>query len=97
VKVYKGATYYIPNAFTPNGDGINDIFKAVAPGIKQTDYFKIYNRWGKLMFESKNTKIGWDGKYSGMPQPAAVYVWMIKGTDVTGKLIQLKGIVTLIR
>lgn len=97
VKVYKGVTYYIPNAFTPNGDGINDIFKAIAPGIKQTDYFRIYNRWGKLIFQSKNANAGWDGKYSGIPQPAAVYVWTIKGTDVTGKPIELKGIVTLIR
>ena len=97
VKVYKGMTYYIPNAFTPNGDGINDIFRAIAPGIKQTNYFRIYNRWGKLIFQSNNANTGWDGKYLGIPQPNAVYVWMIKGTDATGKLVELKGTVMLIR
>ncbi|HUS02966.1 MAG TPA: T9SS type B sorting domain-containing protein [Chitinophagaceae bacterium] len=97
VKVYKGVTYYIPNAFTPNGDGINDTFKAIAPGIKQTNYFRIYDRWGKIMFQSNDVNSGWDGKYSGIRQPAAVYVWIINGTDVNGKIIHLKGIVTLIR
>ena len=97
VKVYQGSTFYIPNAFTPNGDGINDIFRVIAPGIKQISYFKIYNRWGKLMFETNNANYGWDGKYSGLPQPTAVYVWIIKGIDVTGKIIELKGTVTLIR
>lgn len=97
VKVYKGITYYIPNAFTPNGDGMNDTFKAIAPGIKQTNYFRIYNRWGKLMFETSNIKNGWDGNCSGMPQPTSVYVWIIKGMDIAGKIIDLKGTVTLIR
>lgn len=46
VKVYKGVTYYIPNAFTPNNDGLNDVFRAIAPGIQQTNYFRIFNRWG---------------------------------------------------
>ena len=45
VKVYKGPTYYIPNAFTPNGDGINDVFRAIPPGISTTEYFRIFNRW----------------------------------------------------
>ena len=97
VKVYKGPAYYIPNAFTPNGDGINDVFKAIAPGIKQTNYFRIFNRWGKLIFETHNPSIGWDGKYMGIPQPSSVYIWIIKGEDFTGKILELKGTVTLIR
>ena len=97
IKVYKGPAIYIPNAFTPNGDGLNDVFTAIAPGIKQTIYFKVYNRWGKLMFDTQNITKGWDGKYMGIAQPTAVYVWIIKGIDISGKTIELKGTVTLIR
>lgn len=97
VKVYKGTKYYVPNAFTPNGDGLNDIFKAIAPGIQRTNYFRIYNRWGQLMFQTQDVRLGWDGNYLGVPQPAAVYVWVIKGLDVTGNTIELRGTVTLIR
>lgn len=97
VKVFKGPTYFIPNAFTPNGDGINDVFKAIAPGIKQTFYFKIFNRWGQLMFNTQNITKGWDGSYMGQPQPTAVYVWIIKGLDLAGQTVEQKGTVTLIR
>jgi gliding motility-associated-like protein len=97
VKVYKGTTYYIPNAFTPNGDGLNDEFKAVAPGIQQTNYFRVFDRWGHLMFETKDVRKGWDGRYAGVGQPTAVYVWVIKGVDVSGKVVEFRGTVTLIR
>ncbi len=97
VKVYKGVTYYIPNAFTPNNDGLNDVFRAIAPGIQQTNYFRIFNRWGKLMFETHDATKGWNGTYLGAQQPSAVYVWVIKGLDVSGKIVELKGTVTLIR
>jgi gliding motility-associated-like protein len=97
IKLYKGPAFYIPNAFTPNGDGLNDIFRAIAPGMKQTVYFRIYDRWGKLMFDTQNLNKGWDGKYGGSLQPTAVYVWIIKGIDITGKTIEKKGTVTLIR
>ena len=97
IKVYKGTKYYVPNAFTPNGDGLNDVFTAIAPGIQQTDYFRIFNRWGKIMYETKNTRKGWNGNYSGIAQPPGVYVWIIKGLDINGKVIELKGTVTLIR
>ncbi|HEY8660724.1 MAG TPA: gliding motility-associated C-terminal domain-containing protein [Hanamia sp.] len=97
IKVYKGPAIYIPNAFTPNGDGLNDVFKATAAGIRQTIYFKIYNRWGKLMFETQDITKGWDGRYMGIAQPTAVYVWVVKGIDISGKTIDLKGTVTLIR
>lgn len=97
VKVYKGTNYYVPNAFTPNGDGLNDVFQAIAPGIQVTDYFRIFNRWGKLLFETRDARKGWDGTYSGVPQPSAVYVWIIKGVDVKQNMVELKGTVTLIR
>ncbi len=97
VKVYIGSTYYIPNAFTPNGDGLNDVFHATAPGIQKTYYFRIYNRRGQLMYESNDATKGWDGTYRNVLQPSAVYVWTIKGVDAFGKDSFLKGTVTLIR
>lgn len=97
VQTYKGTKYYIPNAFTPNGDGLNDVFRAIAPGIQQTYYFRIFNRWGQLMFETKNVTKGWDGTYMGTMQAPDVYVWIIKGLDVSQKIVELKGTVTLIR
>jgi gliding motility-associated-like protein len=97
VKVYKGPTFYIPNAFTPNNDGLNDLFKAVAPGVQKTNFFSVFNRWGHLMFKTQDLSQGWDGRYSGVPQPGGVYVWVIKGLDLSGKVIETKGTVTLIR
>ena len=97
VKVYKGPTYYIPNAFTPNGDGLNDIFQATPPGIKSTDFFRVYNRFGQMVFEAKKNGQGWDGTYLGKPQPIGVYLWMIRGVDKFGKVVEMKGTVTLIR
>jgi gliding motility-associated-like protein len=97
VKVFKGPTYYIPNAFTPNNDGLNDIFKPTAPGIKQTFYFKVFNRLGQLLFNTQDISRGWDGTYKGTAQPTAVYVWIIKGLDLAGKTVEMKGTVTLIR
>ena len=97
IKVYLGSTYYIPNAFTPNNDGVNDVFRAIAPGIQKTMFFRIFNRWGQVMFETQDIKRGWDGTYLGTLQPTAVYVWIIKGIDVKGNAVELKGTVTLVR
>ena len=97
VKVYKGTNYFLPNAFTPNGDGLNDVFRAVAPGVQVTQYFRIFNRWGKLLFETRDARKGWDGTYIGVPQPSAVYVWVIRGLNISQQVIELKGTVTLIR
>ena len=98
VTVYKiPAGLYIPNAFTPNGDGLNDVFRPIALGIKQINYFKIYNRWGQLMFSTTQQNQGWDGTFKGKPQDEAVFVWIIEGVDYLDKKITQKGTVTLIR
>ena len=98
IKVYKVAPgLYIPNAFTPNGDGLNDIFRPVAIGMKNINYFKIFNRWGQLIFSTKQIDAGWDGTFKGKQQDAAVFVWIIEGVDYQDKIIKQKGIVTLIR
>ncbi|MEO6403912.1 MAG: gliding motility-associated C-terminal domain-containing protein [Ferruginibacter sp.] len=97
VKVYEGPTYYIPNSFTPNGDGLNDIFRAIPVGISKTDWFRIFNRYGEMVFETNQWLKGWDGTFKGKPQGNGVYIWVIKGTDKFGKPVEMKGTIMLIR
>lgn len=98
IRVYKvNPGLYVPNAFTPGGDGINDVFRPIPLGMKLIKYFKVYNRGGQLMFSTTIQNKGWDGTYKGSPQDAAVYVWIVEGEDYQGKIIFEKGSVTLIR
>ena len=97
VKVYAGPAYYIPNAFTPNGDGLNDVFRPVPAGIARTEYFRIFNRFGETIFETNQYMKGWDGTYKGKKQPIGAYVWVIKGIDRNGKPVEMKGTVMLVQ
>ena len=90
---------YVPNAFTPNGDGVNDVFQPKGFGI--TIYsLKIFNRWGELVFETNNFEDGWDGKFKGRGDDIlqdGSYTWMINTISVFGKSHELTGHVTLIK
>ncbi|MFN5333733.1 MAG: PKD domain-containing protein [Bacteroidota bacterium] len=86
----------LPNAFTPNGDGINDIFLVRGFGITKMT-LRIFNRQGLLVFESKSQNIGWDGTYNGTPQPMDAYAWTLDVEYFTGEKFRKKGDVTLIR
>ena len=97
IKVLIGPAYYIPNAFTPNGDGQNDIFRAIPVGFSNTTYFRVFNRLGELLFETNQYLKGWDGTFNGKPQPAGVYVWTVAGTNKDFKKVELKGTVNLLR
>lgn len=97
LKVYKGPDIFVPNAFTPNNDGRNDILKAIPVGIKVFKYFVIYNRYGEKIFYSSNPNRGWDGNLNGRLQPNGVFVWYTEGMDVNGKVLVRKGTVLLIR
>jgi len=97
VRTYNSITYYVPNAFSPNGDGRNDIFKPIPVGIVSTEWFRIYNRYGELMFETNHHTKGWNGYYKGLAQPVGNYVWVLKGKGSNGKIIEMKGNVVLIR
>ncbi len=97
VKIYNGNTYYIPNAFSPNDDGVNDIFRAIPIGIKHTETFRVLNRYGRTIFETTDPyNKGWNGTYMGMKQSPGTYVWFIKGIDNKGKKIEMRGTVVLI-
>ena len=97
IKVYKGPEIYVPNAFTPNSDGTNDVFRPILPGIKELLYFSVYNRWGQLIFSTKEIGKGWDGKLKGIDQPGGGFVWMLKVITFQGNIIERKGSVFLIK
>ena len=86
----------VPSAFTPNGNGINDMVFVKGFGIGKMD-FKIYNRWGVKMFETEDQNIGWDGTYNGKPQPVEVYHYFLSIEMTNGKKINKSGDITLIR
>lgn len=67
----------VPTAFTPNGDGVNDVIYVDGWGIRKLNYFRIYNRWGQLLFETNDIKTGWDGFYNGVPQNMETYVYQV--------------------
>ena len=97
VKVFKTSpTVFVPNAFSPNNDGKNDLLKPIAVGIQQIEYFQVYNRWGQLMFSTESTQ-GWDGTVAGKLQSSGAYVWTVKALDYTGKPYLQKGTTVLIR
>ncbi|MBP6431954.1 MAG: gliding motility-associated C-terminal domain-containing protein [Ferruginibacter sp.] len=97
VKVYEGPTYHLPNAFSPNGDGLNEVFRPIPSGIQSTEYFRVFDRYGTLMFQTQEWMKGWNGNYQGKPALAGTYAWTIKGIDVNGAPIEMKGTVILIR
>ncbi len=97
VKVYAGPEFYVPTGFTPNHDGVNDYFRVIAPGVPKMDFLRVWDRWGRLVFETSTLSATWDGTLKGDPAPAGTYVWMVQGTDYSGRLFNRKGTVTLIR
>ena len=98
IKVYATLpTVFVPTAFTPNSDGRNDVLRPTVVGMKSFDYFRIYNRWGQLVFSSPVQTNGWDGKIGGQLQGSNSYVWIVKATDYLGKPYFQQGTVVLIR
>ena len=97
IKIYKGPDIYIPSAFTPNHDGLNDILKPFNVGLKRFDYFKIFNRYGDVVFSTNSNREGWNGKLNAKDQPTGTYVWIVSGLDYSGKTITKKGTVILLR
>jgi gliding motility-associated-like protein len=88
---------FVPNAFTPNKDGKNDVLRPIAAGISSITYFRIYNRWGQLIFSTSRNGDGWDGRIGGKEQGTGTYVWEVNATDYKGITHIQKGAVILIR
>ena len=95
--VYDGPEIYVPTAFTPNGDGLNDYFSVFPVGMKSMQYFSVFNRLGNLIFTSNNRFQRWDGRFKGNKQPPGTYVWVAYGIDYRGVSIQRKGTVILLK
>jgi gliding motility-associated-like protein len=95
----KGHTYgdgfFIPAAFTPNGDYLNDILTPIYPIGAMLDYFTIYNRWGQKVFSTSDMGAGWNGKFQGTDQSTGTYVWICRYRVGPGKVINEKGTVTI--
>lgn len=90
--------FYIPTAFTPDGDGVNDNFRPIAIGMQPMGVFNVYNRWGKLVYSTTNLNDkGWDGKVNGELQPTGSFVWIAEGLTYANKRIKRKGSVILLR
>jgi len=86
----------VPNAFTPNGDGVNDNVYVKGYGITKMAW-RIYNRWGTLIYIGNSQKTGWDGKYKGVLQPQEVYTYVLDVEFTDGQKYQKKGDITLLR
>ena len=98
VRVEVNALLLIPTAFSPNNDGVNDLFRIVTfLNVSKINTFTVFNRWGEQVFQTDQAEEGWDGTFRGQPQPAGVYVWYIQATDPRGEAIFRKGNITLVR
>lgn len=97
IQIIKEAKVDIPSAFTPNGDGSNDLLKIRGWGIDSLIYLRIYNRWGQLVYESNNLDAGWDGTFKNKPQPIGTFVYIFEVQDIIGETIRKKGYVDLLR
>ena len=93
----KNGLFLVPNAFTPNNDGLNDCFGIKHWGVLESVEFNIYNRWGELIFHTTDVTKCWDGKWKGREQDPAVFVYWIKAKSICGGDVFRKGTVVLIR
>ncbi len=95
---------YIPNIFTPDGDGLNDEFRlTIGKGVERINYLKIYDRWGELMYQEQNLNpsaantVSWDGRFKGKRVNPGVYVYLVEVVFLDGRVILYRGAITLIR
>jgi gliding motility-associated-like protein len=87
---------FIPNTFTPNGDGLNDVFRVYGNIIQEVNIL-VFNQWGEKIFQSRDKNLGWDGRYNGKPQPSGVYIVVAQFILADGSMVQRKASLNLIR
>ena len=97
VRIQPAIDIQVPTAFTPNSDNHNDWLDVFLIGIKELKFFRVFNRWGQLLFETHDPRQLWDGNFHGKKQPAETYVWTAEGLGVNGQTIIRRGQTILIR
>ncbi len=98
INVARCGVIILPNAFSPNGDGLDDVFKILNPeDVESIDRFDIYNRWGQAVFTTNDKNAGWDGSFNNKQQPLDTYMYNLQLKCYGGKVVHLKGDVTLMR
>lgn len=97
IRLFEQPAIYVPTAFTPNADGLNDALRPILAGMQQLEYFRIFNRYGQLVFDTRTEGRGWDGRVNGIPQPAGTYVYQCSAIDYRGNRQMVKGNFVLIR
>ena len=90
-------TFVLPKAFTPNGDGVNDVLKIIQDGISTINYYQIFNRSGRLVFQTKDLNEGWDGRFNGVVLDSDAYYWNVEFVTWNKKVIKISGTVILIK
>jgi gliding motility-associated-like protein len=88
---------FVPTGFTPDNNGQNDLLRPKLINFRSIKYFRVYNRWGKLVYQTSAMGEGWDGRINGSPQPTETYSWIFEGEDNTGRIIKVSGKSVLIR
>jgi gliding motility-associated-like protein len=97
VKTIKNVDIFVPTAFSPNRDGKNDYLRPILLGVRDFRYFRVFNRQGQLVFESRKPLPGWDGLFKGVEQPTQTVVWMLEGVGIDGITYTRKGTTVLVR
>jgi gliding motility-associated-like protein len=96
IRVFKGPEIYVPTMFTPNGDGRNDLLRALPIGVT-LQYLRIFDAWGNLVFQTSDHRIGWDGRIKGREPSTGTFVFVATGVDGAGNTLVRKGTLQLVR
>lgn len=97
VRVLNSGILFVPTAFSPNGDGLNDVLKPISVGYRDLENFRVFNRWGEQMFYTTKFDEGWDGTYKGKPAEQGTYYWFLQIKDRLGQDQTVKGDSILLR
>lgn len=97
VRMFKKVNIFVPGGFSPNGDGKNDLLIPEPVGIKEFKYFKVFNRWGQMVYQTSNLGMGWNGMYKGEKQPIETYKWIAEGIDIYGNVVKKSGSTILLK